>query len=132
MRGDMADTPVESEPQRAGLTEGARYQFRYALFSVLVELRGAQLLVKTSTKTQIIPRDSMRSLYAPIIRGESYRELIISYSYRGKLKRARLFSNLGQAQFERLLTDLSRPNQQATILIDTTRNNQITYRFFNR
>ena len=103
----MADTATETTSQTSGFKEGARYQFRYALFSVLVELQGAQLLVKTSTKTQIIPRASMRSFYAPIIRGESYRELIICYAYRGGLKRARLFSNLGQAQFERLLSDLS-------------------------
>lgn len=89
-----------------GFKEDSRYQFRYALFSVLVELKGEYILVKTSTKTEIIPRHQMNCFYAPIIRGESYRELIIAYQAHGKLKRARIFSNLGEIGFDQFLCDL--------------------------
>lgn len=96
-----------SEAGRRGLTEASVYQFRYALFSVLVEVRGELLLVKTSTKTEVVPRAALRLFYAPLIRGESYRELIIGYEHHGGMKRARVFSNLGEPQFDRLLADLS-------------------------
>ena len=90
----------------SGLQEGACYRFRYALFQVQAEVRGSQLLIKTSTKTEIVPLDSLRYLYAPIIRAESYRELVLAYEEGGRLKRARVFSNKGEAPFEQLLESL--------------------------
>ena len=88
------------------LKSGCSFKFRYALFSVLVEVHDEHIIVKTSTKTQIIPRRELHSIYAPLVRGESFRELIVSYQQGRVMRRARIFSNLGEPQFERLLEGL--------------------------
>lgn len=88
------------------LESGAPYEFRYALLSVLIEVKAGQLMMKTSTKVTLVPLDQLKAMYAPLKRGDHHRELVLAYERGGRLKRARVFANLHEPAFERLVSAL--------------------------
>jgi|GEM_PF-2410280 len=79
------------------------FSFQHAFLSTLVEVRGDVLIGKTSTRTSVVPLNALRAFYAPRAPRAAHRELVLAYEEGGRLRRARLFADAGDAGFEGLV-----------------------------
>lgn len=82
------------------------FSFQHALLSALVEVRGETLIGKMSTRTVVVPLGALRAFYAPRVPYSPHRELVMAYEEGGRLKRARLFADVGSSGFEALVSYL--------------------------
>lgn len=94
------------------------YTFRYTLFDVIVQLKKNHLIAKMGMKTYVIPIDSIELIYKRHIKHQSVFELTIAFRRDKKLKRARLYSDPHQEDFEALWAELLwlRPHADISML----------------
>lgn len=82
------------------------FHFKYTVFRVVVEIKAGYLIAKTTTKTSVVPLKSLRSFFVHKPLGQDVMELVLAYESKGKLKRARIFSDPKQEGFEELLKEI--------------------------
>ena len=84
------------------------FQFRHALFPVNVEIKNDVLCVRYAIKYFEIPITSLQFIYVDDDVNREMRELILCYrTPRGRVKRARVFSDRDQPPFDDLVQTLS-------------------------
>lgn len=84
------------------------FQFRHALFPVNVEIKNDVLCVRYAIKYFEIPIPSLRYIYVDDDVNREMRELILCFkNKKGKLQRARVFSDREQPSFDDLVQTLS-------------------------
>ena len=88
------------------MTSTLTFSFQHALLSALVEVREDVLVGKMSTRTVVVPLGALRAFYAPRAPYAPHRELVLAYEERGRLRRARLFADVGSLGFEGLVSFL--------------------------
>ena len=82
------------------------YTFRYTLFDVVVQLKQSHLIAKMGIKTHVIPIEEIEFLYRRHIKQQGVYELTIAFRRDQKLKRARLYSDPHQEDFDALWDEL--------------------------
>ncbi|MEE2644753.1 MAG: hypothetical protein VYD19_07450 [Myxococcota bacterium] len=86
-----------------------RFEFRYTIFSQRAELSERQLIVKSSTRTTIVPLAGIELLWLGISEGNEQQELLIAYrDLKRRLKRARVYADLEEPGFAALIDALIR------------------------
>ena len=88
------------------MTSALTFSFQHALLSALVEVREDLLVGKMSTRTVVVPLKELRAFYAPRAPYAPHQELVLAYMERGRLRRARLFADVGAVGFEGLVSYL--------------------------
>ena len=84
------------------------FQFRHALFPVNVEIKNDVLCVRYAIKYFEIPIQSLRYMYVDDDVNREMRELILCFQNpKGRIRRARIFSDRDQPSFDNLVDTLS-------------------------
>ncbi|MCA9528063.1 MAG: hypothetical protein KC549_17375 [Myxococcales bacterium] len=85
----------------------ATFRFRYAVFTVQVELTPERLSTRTGLRTTLLPVPRLEHLWVKRERGADHEELLLTWrTARGKQRRVRIFADKGEPAFAGLVEAL--------------------------
>ena len=84
------------------------YQFRYTLFRVIVVLKSNQFAIQIGIKAYVINLNDLFAIYRRDLKSQGVSELTLAYKHNKKIKRARIYADKGEEEFEAFHQDLKK------------------------
>ena len=102
------DSPNPKETKQSPQSDQTHYHFRYNIFNVEIEFKDNQLTVQMGIKVHVINLDTLFAIYRRDLKSQAASELTLAYRHKNKIKRARIYADLGEPKFELFYQALKR------------------------
>ena len=107
---DSSNSPKQSPKQSP--KHKSHYHFRYSIFNVELEFQETQLVVQMGIKAHVINLTTLFALYRRDLKSQGISELTLAFKHKNKIKRARIYADRGEAEFDAFVDALKalKPN----------------------
>ena len=102
------DSPDPKDSKQITKPDQTHYHFRYNIFNVEIEFKDNQLTVQMGIKVHVINLDTLFAVYRRDLKSQAASELTLAYRHKNKIKRARIYADLGETEFELFCQNLKR------------------------